>query len=61
MKAGAGVYHSSTRVSPRYLWWPWVAGALALLSLAQHGQLIWQFGSAIPSDPGDPILNTWIL
>jgi hypothetical protein len=48
-------------VSLRYLSWPWVAGVLALLSLAQHGQLIWQFGSAIPSDPGDPILNTWIL
>ena len=32
-----------------------------LLSLVQHGQLIGQFGSAIPSDPGDPILNTWIL
>jgi len=34
---------------------------LALLSLAQHGELIRQFGSAIPNDPGDPILNTWIL
>jgi hypothetical protein len=55
------VYHSSTGVSLRYLSWPWVAGLLALLSLAQHGHLIWQLGSAIPSDPGDPILNTWIL
>ena len=48
-------------MSVRYLSWLWVAGLLALLSLAQHGELIRQFGSAIPSDPGDPILNTWIL
>lgn len=61
MKAGAKVYHSATRLRHRYASWPWVAGLLALLSLVQHGQLIQHFGSAIPSDTGDPLLNTWIL
>lgn len=61
MKAGARVYHSSTRVSLRYLSWPWVAGLLALLSLVLHGPLLPQFSSAVPSDLGDPLLNTWIL
>ena len=55
------MYHPGTGVSLRYLSWLWVAGLLALLSLAEHIQLIRQFGSAVPSDPGDPILNTWIL
>jgi hypothetical protein len=61
MKAGARVYHSGTRVGLRYAAWLWVAGLLTLLSLVQHGQLIQHFGSAIPSDTGDPLLNTWIL
>ena len=61
MKTGARVYHSGTRVSLRYLSWPWVAGLLALLSLVLHGPLLPQFSSAVPSDLGDPLLNTWIL
>jgi hypothetical protein len=54
------VYHS-TGVSLRYLSWPWVAGLLSVLSLLVHASLLPQFASAIPSDLGDPILNTWIL
>ena len=61
MKTGARVYHSVPRVSLRYLSWPWVAGLLALLSLALHGPLLPRLSSAIPSDLGDPLLNTWIL
>lgn len=34
---------------------------LGLLSLALHRDLLPRVGSAIPSDPGDPLLSTWIL
>ena len=34
---------------------------LVLLSLALHARLLPQFSSALPSDPGDPLLNLWIL
>ena len=54
------MYHSGG-VSLRYLWWPWVAGLLGVLSLLLHASLLQQFGSAIPADLGDPLLNTWIL
>ena len=44
MKTGAeSLYHSGTRVSLRYLSWPWVAGLLALLSLVLHGPLLPQY------------------
>jgi hypothetical protein len=55
------VYHPARALSLRYLSWPWVAGLLSLLSLLLHAALLGQFTSAIPSDPGDPLLNTWIL
>jgi hypothetical protein len=48
-------------VTLRYLSWPWVTALLAVLSVALHASLIAQYGSAIPADLGDPLLNTWIL
>ena len=39
---------------------PWTWGfslLLVVLSLVLHRQLLAQFGSSIPSDPGDPLLN----
>ena len=45
----------------RFLSWPWVAGLLAALSLGMHAALLPHLTSAIPSDLGDPLLNTWIL
>lgn len=34
---------------------------LGILTLALHRHLLGRFASAIPSDLGDPLLNTWIL
>lgn len=34
---------------------------LSVLSLALCAPLLGQFGSAVPGDAGDPLLNTWIL
>jgi hypothetical protein len=42
--------------------WTWgFALVLTGLTLALHWRLLVRFGSAIPSDPGDPLLNIWIL
>lgn len=42
--------------------WAWgFSLLLACLTLALHWPLLGRFGSAIPSDLGDPLLNTWIL
>jgi hypothetical protein len=39
----------------------WVFWLLSGLTLLMHAQLLRTFGSAIPADLGDPLLNTWIL
>jgi hypothetical protein len=41
--------------------WPAAAAVYILISVALLLPLLRQFGSGIPHDPGDPILNTWIL
>ncbi|MBY0496895.1 MAG: glycosyltransferase family 39 protein [Cyanobacteria bacterium] len=48
-------------MSLRYLSWPCVAALLAALSLLLHAPLLQHIDSAIASDLGDPLLNTWIL
>ena len=46
----------------RSLSWTWgFSFVLGVLTLALHRGLLGRFGSAIPSDLGDPLLNTWIL
>ena len=51
----------SMSVGLRLLSWPCVFGLLLVLSLLLHAPLLTQLGSAVPSDLGDPLLNTWIL
>jgi hypothetical protein len=41
--------------------WLGVAALLTGLSLVMHASVIRHLTSAIPSDAGDPLLNTWIL
>lgn len=36
-------------------------GALLLLTIAQYWPVIARFGTSIPNDLGDPLLNVWIL
>jgi hypothetical protein len=43
------------------VWTAAFAAILLLLSLAYHAPLLDEFAVAIPSDLGDPVLNTWIL
>ena len=39
----------------------WVFGSYLGLTVVLTYPLITQMGSALPSDPGDPLLNTWLL
>lgn len=47
-------------IGRRNAFWP-LSFAYAVLAVAFTWPLLLQLGSAVPSDLGDPILNTWIL
>jgi hypothetical protein len=54
-------FRSNLQALLRWVSRTWLFWLLSGLTLILHRALLPQFGSAIPNDPGDPLLNTWIL